>query len=98
VWQGGGHNEDELLASCYRSSMALARNHGLKTISFPSISTGAYAFPVDRAARIALREICEFVETNAIPHRVVMVCFDGATFGAYRSAAAARLGSDWDNE
>jgi O-acetyl-ADP-ribose deacetylase (regulator of RNase III) len=98
VWEGGGHNEDALLSSCYRNSLALARNHSLKTIAFPSISTGIYAFPVDRAARIALREISDFVETNAIPHKVVMVCFDSATLGAYRTAAAARLGSDWDNE
>ena len=57
VWQGGKHEEDELLASCYRSSLALAVKHGLTAIAFPSISTGAYGFPGDRAARIALANL-----------------------------------------
>src|ERR1043165_4466127 len=56
VWHGGDHDEDELLASCYRSCFALAQQHGIRTIAFPSISTGAYGFPMDRAARIAVRE------------------------------------------
>lgn len=59
VWRGGGHGEDELLASCYRSSLALAEEHGLRSIAFPLISTGVYGFPRDRAARIALSVLCE---------------------------------------
>lgn len=59
VWRGGGHGEDELLASCYRSSLALAGEHGLRSIAFPLISTGVYGFPRDRAARIALSVLCE---------------------------------------
>src|SRR5437867_9476473 len=57
VWHGGGHGEDELLANCYRNSLALAQEHGLATIAFPSISTGVYGFPMDRAVKIALREV-----------------------------------------
>jgi O-acetyl-ADP-ribose deacetylase (regulator of RNase III) len=61
VWSGGNRGEDELLRSAYRSSLTLAREKGIRTISFPSISTGIYSFPVDRAARIALREVRDFV-------------------------------------
>src|SRR5438552_1007471 len=57
VWQGGEDGEDELLARCYRNSLELAERHGLRTIAFPSISTGAFRFPVERACRIALAEI-----------------------------------------
>ena len=73
VWQGGSHAEDELLARCYRSSLALAREYRLTTIAFPAISTGAYGFPMPRAAMIAVREV-----TAALPEmpdlvRVVFV-------------------------
>ena len=64
VWRDGQHGEDELLASCYRSCFALAEEHGIRTIAFPSISTGAYGFPMDRAARIAVRETKSFLERN----------------------------------
>ena len=57
VWHGGKHNEDELLARCYRNSLALAVAHGVRSIAFPSISTGAYRFPPERAAAIAVREV-----------------------------------------
>ena len=60
----GNHGEDELLASCYRSCFALVEQHGIKTVAFPSISTGAYGFPMDRAARIAVRETKDFLERN----------------------------------
>jgi O-acetyl-ADP-ribose deacetylase len=56
VWQDGLHDENDLLAGCYRSCFALVEQHGIKTVAFPSISTGAYGFPMDRAARIAVRE------------------------------------------
>ena len=62
VWRDGQHGEDELLASCYRSCFALAAQHGIRTIAFPSISTGAYGFPMERAARIAVRETRAFLE------------------------------------
>jgi len=75
VWYGGRRNEEELLALCYRNSLALADKHGLKTIAFPSISTGAYGFPLDRAARIAVREVRAFLEANQSMEKVFLVCF-----------------------
>lgn len=72
VWHGGGRGEDDLLASAYRESLALAREHGLTTLAFPAISTGIYGFPADRAARIAVRTIREEGEGLA----VTLVAFD----------------------
>lgn len=75
VWRGGGHGEDDLLASAWRSSLRLAAERGIRTIAFPSISTGAYRFPLERAARIAVREIREHLARNALPESVTVVCF-----------------------
>jgi O-acetyl-ADP-ribose deacetylase (regulator of RNase III) len=75
VWHDGRHGEDELLAGCYRSSFTLAEQHHVRTIAFPSISTGAYGFPMDRAARIAVRETQQFLERNTSVERVLLVCF-----------------------
>jgi O-acetyl-ADP-ribose deacetylase len=88
VWRGGSHGEDALLASCYRRSLELARDHGLEAVAFPSISTGAYGFPLDRAARIAVREILAFLERSRLPRRVQICCFDPITFGSYQEALA----------
>jgi O-acetyl-ADP-ribose deacetylase (regulator of RNase III) len=65
VWRDGSHGEDELLMSCYRSCFALVEQHGIRTVAFPSISTGAYGFPMERAARIAVTEAKKFLERNA---------------------------------
>jgi O-acetyl-ADP-ribose deacetylase len=75
VWRDGSHGEDELLASCYRSCFALAEEIGIRTMAFPSISTGAYGFPMDRAARIAVRETKRFLAGNASVEKVRLVCF-----------------------
>ncbi len=75
VWHGGNDDEDELLASCYRNSLALAVKHGLKSVAFPSISTGAYCFPMARASRIAVGEIRKFLESEPSIEKVVLVCF-----------------------
>ena len=75
VWRNGRHGEEELLASCYRSCFALAEQQGIRTIAFPSISTGAYGFPMDRAARIAVRETKKFLEGKTSIERVLLVCF-----------------------
>ena len=88
IWRGGAHREEELLARCYLNSMQLAKEQALKTIAFPSISTGAYGFPVDRACRIALREIRGFLEHNELPSRVTVVCFDKLTLVHYLEALA----------
>ncbi len=86
VWNGGRRNEDELLASCYRNSFALADQHGLRSIACPSISTGAYRFPIDRACRIALTEIKNFLDKNTTVEKVVVVCFGQEVLDHYRDA------------
>jgi O-acetyl-ADP-ribose deacetylase (regulator of RNase III) len=86
VWHGGNSGEDELLTSCYRSCFALVEQHHLKTVAFPSISTGAYGFPVGRASKIAIREIKRFLDRNDSVERVSVVCFDQETYDAYESA------------
>jgi O-acetyl-ADP-ribose deacetylase (regulator of RNase III) len=86
VWRGGGHGEDEALASCYRSVFALVAEHGLRSVAFPAISTGAYRFPLERAAGIALREIGAFLARNTSVERVIVVCYDAATYACYRTA------------
>jgi len=88
VWRGGGHGEDELLASCYRSSLELAASHGIKTIAFPAISTGAYGFPLERAAGIAVRTVRAFLEAHGGIEEVRLVCFGAAAASAYRRELA----------
>ena len=89
VWQGGHAREDELLASCYRHSLSLALRSGIRTIAFPSISTGAFGFPVDRAARIAVDEVERFLASYPQFDRISFVCFDRNTFDAYDAAVRA---------
>jgi O-acetyl-ADP-ribose deacetylase (regulator of RNase III) len=93
VWGGGGRGEDGLLVSCYRSCFALAAEHEVRTIAFPSISTGAYGFPVERACRIVLREIERALGENPRLERVVVVCFDSGTERAYRDALGELRGT-----
>jgi O-acetyl-ADP-ribose deacetylase (regulator of RNase III) len=83
VWEGGNHNEGELLASCYRSCFALLREHGLRSVAFPAISCGVYRFPLDRAAAIAVREIRRFLDANTEMERVHVVCFSREVYDAY---------------
>jgi O-acetyl-ADP-ribose deacetylase (regulator of RNase III) len=86
VWHDGSHSEDELLASCYRSCFALVEQHGIKTVAFPCISTGAYGFPMDRAARIAVRETKSFLERNQSVGKVILVCFGASALEIYKVA------------
>ena len=86
VWHGGERGEDELLARCYRNSLRLAVENGIRTIAFPAISTGAYRFPLERACRIALRETREFLRAEPSIERVIFVCFDKTAFDAYQAA------------
>ncbi len=79
VWQGGQKGEDNLLASCYRKSLELAREYEVRTIAFPAISTGAYNFPSERAARIAVSEIKKFIQENQLPEKVFLICFNEET-------------------
>ena len=85
-WHGGDQDEDALLRSCYLSCLALAAENGCKTVDFPSISTGVYHFPLDRAARIAIDAIREGLEQYPAIERVRMVCFDERTGAAYENA------------
>ena len=92
VWRGGDHREDELLASCYRNSLALAHQHGLRSVAFPAISTGIYGFPKDRAARIALRETRDFLMGHEQPAQVRFVCYGADSLRAHEDAAAEVFG------
>ncbi len=86
VWHGGEHNEDELLASCYLSCLCLASEHGCKTVAFPSISTGVYHFPLEKAAEIAIGVIAAYLREHPEIKRVRMVCFDLRTKDFYDRA------------
>jgi len=83
VWRDGRHEEERLLASCYYESLALAKANSVKSVAFPSISTGAYRFPIDRACRIAVNEVRRFLKGSAQPESVLFVCFDDENFDCY---------------
>ncbi|MEC9346599.1 MAG: O-acetyl-ADP-ribose deacetylase [Pseudomonadota bacterium] len=84
VWFGGGSGEPDLLAACYRHSIALAMAHGLASLAFPAISTGVYGYPPEPAARIAVQAVTAFDWVEGAPGRVVFCCFDAATAALYR--------------
>jgi len=85
VWNGGKNNEDSVLANCYRNSLKLAVENGIKTIAFPAISTGVYRFPLERATKIAFTEVKKFLEKNESIEKVIFVCFDEETYVVYKS-------------
>ena len=86
VYHGGSHNEAVLLAGCYRRSLEVAVENQIKTIAFPSISTGVYRYPVDEAAQIALQTVKTFLESNSSIILVRFVLFDERTYQAYAAA------------
>ena len=86
IWHGGSRGEDALLESCYRSCLCLASENGCTTVDFPSISTGVYHFPLERAAQIAVNTILAYLEEHNEIERVRMVCFDERTKAAYQKA------------
>ena len=88
VWNGGKKNEEQLLKSCYENCLRLAADHGCRTVAFPSISTGIYRFPLEKAAVIAVETILEFLKEHP-DMEVQMVCFDGKTQGYYQRALEA---------
>jgi O-acetyl-ADP-ribose deacetylase (regulator of RNase III) len=92
VWRDGLHGEDELLASCYRNCFALSEQHGIRTVAVPSISTGAYGFPLDRAARIAVTETAKFLGQNASIEKVLLVCFGSTAQRVYADALRQIVG------
>lgn len=84
VWYGGKQNEDEMLVNCYRNSLKLAVENEIKTIAFPAISTGVYHFPLERAVKIAISVVKNFLESDDSIEKVVFVCFDNETFESYK--------------
>ena len=84
VWGGGEKGEDKLLANCYRSSLMLAQKCFARTIAFPSISTGAYRFPIERASKIAVREMKNFLLENTSLEKILIVCFEQGVYEAYK--------------
>ena len=87
VWRGGSSGEDDLLASCYRRSLAVAREHGLRWIAFPAISTGVYGFPAERAANIAVTTVSGLRHTGF--ERIIFCCFSENSAAHHRRALAA---------
>jgi O-acetyl-ADP-ribose deacetylase len=91
VWHGGRSGEPDLLAACYRNSLALAAEHGLASIAFPGISTGVYGYPAEPAARIAVREVVRFLDNDTTLKRVILVCFSEAAAAIYRDVLSASI-------
>lgn len=89
VWRGGGSDEEKLLAAAYRNSLRVAQENGLRTIAFPSISTGAYGYPVEKAAWTALSAVKGFIEENPFLDEVVFVLFSEGDYEAYLRALTA---------
>lgn len=94
VWSGGARHEDELLASCYRTSLALAAQHKIRTIAFPAISVGAYSFPLERATGIAVREVAAFLRQHPEIEQVTFVCFSGDVERVYQAEVARMADAD----
>lgn len=86
IWHGGYNYEDVLLKSCYEYCLKLAESRELKTVAFPSVSTGVYGYPVNQAARIAVETICGFLKWTQVVEEVTLVCFDDQTLKAYQQA------------
>jgi O-acetyl-ADP-ribose deacetylase (regulator of RNase III) len=89
IWRGGSRSEPDLLANCYRNSLKLAVENDIKTISFPSISTGVYGYPVEKAAPVALKSVMEFLQSDDSLDEIVFVLYDRPTYQAYEEAVSA---------
>ncbi|WP_018903223.1 O-acetyl-ADP-ribose deacetylase [Variovorax paradoxus] len=89
VWRGGASGEPELLASCYRKSMEIAEQHGVRTIAFPSISTGIYGYPIELAAPIAVATVRSALAASASVQEATFCCFSDADLAVYEAALAA---------
>ena len=88
-YRDGRHRETELLANCYRNSLQLALENGIRTLAFPAISTGAYGYPLQEATRIAVSEVSKFLDAHPELESVVFVCFDEETAAVYRRELSA---------
>ena len=85
VWRGGKNGEPELLASCYRKSLAIAEKHEMKSIAFPSISTGVYGYPIELAARVAVETACDVVRKSSKMEEIIFCCFSPSDLDVYKS-------------
>jgi len=94
IWRGGNRKEEQLLASCYRNSLKAAADLGAKSIAFPSISTGAYGFPLERAAEIAMGETKAFLEKDKTLEQVTFVCFEERALKTYQETFRRVFGTD----
>jgi len=83
VWHGGNNNENELLISCYQRSLEIAVEHNIKSIAFPSISTGVYRFPIERACKIAIKTVKDFLESHNKLEEVIFACFSKFDYDIY---------------
>jgi O-acetyl-ADP-ribose deacetylase len=92
IWQGGGHQEEELLAAAYANALALAEAHRLQSVAFPAISTGIYGFPTEAAARIAVASVSAALSGMTSVSRVILCCFGAASLAAHRAALSALRG------
>jgi len=88
VWQGGGHGEPELLASCYRRSLELARKHGVRSLAFPCISSGIYGYPIREAAKVAIQSIQDFFRITPAVEEVVCCCHSDGDLQVYEQVLA----------
>jgi O-acetyl-ADP-ribose deacetylase (regulator of RNase III) len=91
VWQGGDAGEDGLLAACYANTLLLAKAHGVRSLAFPAISTGAYGFPPDRAARIAVSVLAEGLGGDGNLAEVLLCCFSPASAALHEAAIQERI-------
>jgi len=89
VWQGGGADEDRLLAACYANALALAKAHGARSLAFPAISTGVYGFPAERAARIAVKTLADRLGSDEHFSQLVLCCFSPASARHHEEAVRA---------
>jgi O-acetyl-ADP-ribose deacetylase (regulator of RNase III) len=92
VWHGGDQGEPELLGSCYERSLELAKDNNLDSIAFPSISTGVYGYPIDKAAKVAQTTVRSWLEQNPKPEKVIFCCFSQSDLEVYQQTATAVFG------
>ena len=87
IWNGGNNNEDQLLENCYNNSLKLAAENNIKTIAFPAISTGIYGFPLERATKIAVKTVKQFLKEESSIEKVIFVCFSEHDYNVYKEVA-----------